>query len=216
MIPVMMRFWMPHGGEVTPPGDEYECENPSLIATFNTDGAIDGTSLELSPESAWTYSSDSATASDGSVSPANFSASGGNSASLFSAYMAGNRASGETLRFEFSGAQENEQIAIELADGTDGCKFEYIYNDIFTEPPDPETVSATFTLASGSFAVYLLPAENDEMFLYVAPDFDTEVAILIKDRYSLPNYLPCWSFEVTCSGNNSSVDYIRMCEYSEG
>ena len=215
MIPVMMRFWMPHGGGVTPPPEEYECADPVLIATFDTAGTIDGDSLELSPVSGWTYASASASASGGSVSPANFSASGGNHAELYSAYLAGNRASGETLRFEFSTLDGNTKIAIELADGTNGCTVEHIKADLYGTPPDPETVSATFTLAAGEFAVYFRLRYQSEILVYIAPDFVNEEVILNSVRYSFPTYLQCRSFEVTCSGSSSTVNYIRMCGFGD-
>ena len=214
MIPVMMRFWMPHGaGGGPPPGDEYECPVPSMIATFDTNGAIDGTSPEMSPSESWTYSSASATASGGSVSPANFSV-GGFGAPLYSAYFAGNRASGETLTVEFSNGYD-VVLAISLADGTDGCSVSYTNADVDNTPSVPETRSDTFTLAAGEFAVFIELKFNSELNLYIADDFSTVAAQATSDRFSFPTYLQCTSVEVTCSGSSSTVHYIRLCDYFE-
>lgn len=218
MIPVAPGFFRPQGGGGggDPPGDEYECVVPSLTATFDTAGAIDGTSPEVSPSGEWTYSSASATAAGGSVSPASFSISGSGQAPLYAAYVQVNVASGEEVTVVFSN-NFSKKIRLKLAIGTDASLFEVedINND--ETPPVSTYVNDNFTALSsaGVVAVYFTTSSSP-YYLYVAPDFGTAVVTLTEDTFSFPTYLQTFHVDVSATGSSSKVDYIRICDYDAG
>jgi hypothetical protein len=212
MIPVMMRFWMPHGvGGGGGEGPDYECEFATNYRDdFDGTGTIDGTSPEVSPNDSWTYTSASATKSDGMVSPAIFSASGDQIAFL-SGYIQAWLAPSETLSMRFYG-ESATSVLVELAFGAgEACTFEFDDAD----PEFPDNVSDTFSIGASSEAafvtVYVVFVDTTTMDLYVGPDFTTPAVTLTYNLNSFPSYLQCGSFEFDCTGNNTEIAYIRIC-----
>ena len=225
MIPVMMRFWLPHGGgEEPPPGDDPTCEDTYgedfvtlYYDTFGTDGNLDGASPAVSPGSDWTYSDTSAVRSGGSVSPATFSASG-TQAAFYKALVSVNIASGETLTMIFDGAGYTIQVVLALGSG-EACSYSIIWPAGGGD--EGETVADTFSIGTSPGEVtigidcsqtYNELEDRQEMYLYLSPNLvSSPVATLVAGANSFPTYTQCDSFEFACTGSNTAVNFIRVC-----
>jgi hypothetical protein len=217
MMPVMMRFWLPHGGGgiVIPPGDDYTCVDPNLLCNFSTNGAIDGTSPEIAPDEYTTYSSASAVATDGFVSPANFDVIiDGDTVRTFTSLVQAYVHSGETVKVAFKTTSITDDsgtiVSVEFVVGGD-CTLSY---ETYDSGVLGTQITDTFSIGSSSATVlvYIEIVEETAINLYLSPDFDTPAATLASPvDPPFVAYFDWASIRVTSTGNNSAVDYIRCC-----
>jgi sarcosine oxidase gamma subunit len=215
MIPVMMRFWMPHGsgGVVIPPGDNYTCVTPALLANFDTDGPIDGDAPETAPADTY-YDSASATATSGWVSPANFDIiMDGDAVRNYQTVLQTYVHTGETVKFSFKTTSVTDDsgtiISVEFATGAGAaCTFAY---QVYASGSLVDEVTDTFSIgaSSATVLVHIEIVEADAIYLYLSPDFVTPIATLAPA--DVVAYFDWYSVRVTSTGNNSAVDYIRCC-----
>jgi hypothetical protein len=185
-----------------------------VFDTFGTDGDLDGASPEISPNEDWVYASASAVKSGGSVSPANFTASGTQLA-IWRVLVSASIASGETLTMTFPGYDSTIQVVLALGAG-EASSFSINFDD-----PDELDITDTFSIGTtpGEItvgfdcgAVYNEVSEKDELRLYLSPNFSSPVATLVQGADSFPDpYMQCSNFEFACTGSNTAINFIRIC-----